>query len=297
MRIAVTGAAGQLAAALLPKLCARVDVTSVIGIDRIPGAFRHAKFTPVTADIRDPRALRVLSEASALVHLAFVLQRGRMPQAEMRASNIDGSRAVLYAARGIERIVHLSTAAVYGSGVDLTEDAPLRPWPRFQYACEKAELESWIARELPHAVVLRPAPILGPHALPLLRQLIRAPLYVRLPDPQPVLQCVHEDDVADAIIAALTSGVGGTFNIAAPDAFALRDLVRSRRPRALAVPLPVARAAVAVAWRMTGWGGEAGWIDAVGQSLTLDCRRAEIVLEWRPRHRRWREIVATLPND
>jgi UDP-glucose 4-epimerase len=295
MRIVVSGAAGRLAAALLPRLCSNADVTRVIGIDRVPASFRHAKFAPIIADIRDAPSLAALHGAGALVHLAFVLQRGRLPLRQMRTSNVDGSEALLAAAAVVDvpRIVHVSTAAVYGAGNDLTEDAPLAPWPRFQYACQKAELETWIAREVPQAVVLRPTVILGPNAQPLLRQLIRAPFYVRLPDPQPRLQCVHEDDVADAIVAALAARVRGAFNLAAPQSFALRELVRWRRPHALGLPLAVARVALALAWRATGWGGEPGWLDGVSASLTLDCRRATAALGWQPRHTHWREIVAT----
>ncbi len=294
MHIVVTGAAGRLAAALLPSLCARADVTSVVGIDRLPFAFRHAKFTPVVADIRDARSIHELREASALVHLAAILQRGRLSLAAMRAGNVDGSETFLSAAGNVDRIVHVSTAAVYGSGENLTEDAPLVPWPRFHYACQKAEVDTWIPHELPHAVVLRPTIILGPNAQPLLRQLVGAPFYVRVPDPQPRFQCVHEDDVAQAIIAALSLRVRGAFNLAAPESFALRDVVRSSQPRAVGVPRTIARAALALAWRSTGWGGELGWLDGVGASLTLDCRRAAATLGWQPRHTGWREIVATL---
>ncbi len=295
MRVVVTGAAGRLAAALLPKLCANPAVASVVGLDRVPPSFAHAKFSAVTADVRDAQAGELLRNASALVHLAFILQRGRMSLKEMRSSNVDGSKAMLASARRMDRIVHLSTAGVYGSGEDLPEQAPLSPWPRFHYACQKAEIEAWIARELPHAVVLRPTLILGPHAQPLLLELIRSRFYVRLPDPQPLLQCVHEEDVTDAIIAALVSKVNGAFNLAAPEAFALRDLVRWCRPRAWGVPLFAARAAVTLAWRTTGWGGEPGWLDGIGESLTLDCRKAASALHWQPRFRHWRQIVAASP--
>ena len=295
MRIVVSGAAGRLAAALLPKLCANRDVTDVVGIDRVPSPFRHAKFASLIADIRDPSARNALRGATSLVHLAFVLQRGRLRLQEMRDNNVEGSEALLAAAAatGVPRIVHLSTAAVYGSGNDLDESAPLAPWPRFHYACQKAELEAWIARELPQAVVLRPTIILGPNAQPLLRQLIGAPFYVRLPDPQPRLQCVHEDDVADAIAATLEAPVRGAFNLAAPQSFGLRELVRWSRPRALGLPPAVARGALELAWRLTRWGGETGWLDGIGASLTLNCRRAAVSLSWQPHHTDWREIVAT----
>jgi nucleoside-diphosphate-sugar epimerase len=294
VRIVVSGASGRLAAALVPKLCANPDVTEVIGVDRVPPPFGHPKLASISADIRDPSARSILRGAASLVHLAFVLQRGRLRLQEMRDNNVEGSETFLAAAaaKGVERIVHLSTAAVYGSGSDLTEDAPLAPWPRFHYACQKAELDTWIARNLPRAVVLRPTAILGPNLQPLLRQLFAIPFYVRLPDPQPRLQCVHEDDVADAIVAALAMPVRGAFNLAAPQSFAVRELVRWRRPRALGLPLVLVRGGLELAWRATGWGGETGWLDGITASLTLDCRRAAATLSWQPRHTNWREIVA-----
>ena len=295
MRIVVSGAAGRLAAALLPRLCADPDVTAVVGIDRVPSMFCHPKFQPVIAEIRDAPAHAALRGATGLVHLAFEVLRGRLPLQEMERANVEGSCAFLAAAAaaGIRRIVHVSSAAVYGQGSELDETAPLAPLPRFQYACQKAAVERWVARELSQAAVLRPAVILGPNALPLLRQLAAAPFYPRLPDPQPRFQCVHEDDVADAIVAALKRSVAGAFNLAAPRSFTLRELVRSRRPRASGLPLTFVRAGVWLAWRATGWGGETGWLDGLTSTLTLECRRAQAELDWRPRYADWREIVAS----
>jgi UDP-glucose 4-epimerase len=296
MRIVVSGAAGRLAAALLPRLCADPGVTGVIGIDRLPSAFRHPKFQGVVAEIRETSARAILHGAAGLVHLAFELLQGRLALQEMERANVDGSRAFLAAAAaaGIPRIVHVSSAAVYGHGSDLSESAPLAPLPRFQYARQKADVERWIARGLSQAVVLRPTVILGPNALPLLRQLVTVPFYVRLPDPQPRAQCVHEDDVADAIVEALKRPVTGAFNLAAPRSFTLRELVRARRPHAPGLPLAVVRGAAWLAWRTTGWGGETAWLDGLISTLTLDCRRAEVELLWRPRFTDWRDIVATL---
>ena len=211
----------------------------------------------------------------------------------MARTNVVATQALLSAAAdaGVPSIVHLSSAAVYGQGIDVTEDAPLTPLPRFHYALQKAQVESWIVRNVPHAAVLRPTIILGPHAQPLLKQLAAMPLYVRMPDPQPRLQCVHEDDVAQAVTLALKCGASGAFNVAAPSSFSFRELVHARRPRASGVPLPIARIALTLAWRATGWGGEPGWLDGISGSLTLDCRRARAVLGWRPRHAAWREIV------
>ncbi|MBU6485847.1 MAG: hypothetical protein KGR23_13750, partial [Betaproteobacteria bacterium] len=56
MRVVVTGAAGRLARAVLPRLCADPAIGSVTGIDRILPAFSHPKFEPVVAGIAERAA-------------------------------------------------------------------------------------------------------------------------------------------------------------------------------------------------------------------------------------------------
>jgi UDP-glucose 4-epimerase len=278
MRVCVTGAAGHLGRALLPGLCAASWVKSVIGVDRVSPVFRHPKFRPVVTDIADPEALAAAGRADALVHLAYIVLRGRTSRDEMRRVNVAAAQAIIAAAAG--RVVVLSSAAVYGSGEGVTEQAQLAPLPGFLYAENKAELERWIALHAAQAVVLRPHIILGPHALPLLRQLAAMPVYPRVPDPQPRLQCIHETDVARAILAALRSNSAGAFNLAWPEPFAWRSLARTSHRRTIGLPLPWLRAALWLAWRVGGWGGEPGWLAGAARSLTLDCTRARDELGW-----------------
>jgi UDP-glucose 4-epimerase len=283
MRVCVTGAAGHLARALLPSLCAATWVESVVGVDRVQSQHRHPKFTAVTDDIAGAETLRAVGRSDALVHLAAIVTRGRTPVPEMRRVNVQAARSVIgsVAASGA-RVVVLSSAAVYGSGEALTERAPLAPLAGFLYGQTKAELERWIETHAPRAAVLRPHIILGPNALPLVRQLVAMPVYPRLPDPQPKLQCVHEADVAHAILLALRSDASGPFNLASPVSFAWKALAHERR--AIGIPLPALRAALWLAWRVTGWGGEPGWLAGAARSLTLDCTRARDVLGWAATH-------------
>jgi nucleoside-diphosphate-sugar epimerase len=213
----------------------------------------------------------------------------------MAATNVDATKALLSAAAdaGIESIVHLSSAAVYGQGTDLTEDAPLAPLPRFAYARHKADVDRFIAATLPQVAVVRPTIVLGPNAQPLLKTLLALPFYLRIPDPQPRLCVVHEDDVASAVLLALDRRARGPFNLAAPSSFSVRDVVRARHAWAPGVPAVLARAALEAAWRTTGWGGEPGWIDGAAASLTLDCTRARTLLGWRPRHDDCNAIIAS----
>lgn len=285
MRVLVTGASGCLARAVLPALLAHPRVTAVTGVDCRDAPFALERLRSIRADLRNHEALGLLAGHDALVHLGYVVLRGRRTIEDMRSVNIDASIAWLRHAHrlGIARIVHLSSAAVYGSGVALSESAPLAPHPGFQYAAHKAEVEAWLARTVPAAVCLRPHAILGPNAQPLLTWLVRQRACVSLPDPQPLLQAVHEDDVARAVVAALDGHAAGAFNLAAPQACSFRSLVRARHRVILPIPRWAARAALSVAWRLTGFGGEPAWIDALQRPLTLDCRRARDVLGWTPR--------------
>jgi nucleoside-diphosphate-sugar epimerase len=295
VHVVVTGAAGRLARAVLPRLCEHPAVERITGVDRVFTAYRHARFTARVGDVRDRATREALRGADALVNLAFVLLRGRMPLAAMAATNVDATKALLSAAAdaGIESIVHMSSAAVYGQGTDLTEDAPLAPLPRFAYARHKADVDRFIAATLPQVAVVRPTIVLGPNAQPLLKTLLALPFYVRIPDPQPRLCVVHEEDVASAVLLALDRRARGPFNLAAPSSFSVRDVIRARHAWATGVPAMFARAAVEAAWRSTGWGGEPGWIDGAAASLTLDCTRARTLLGWRPRHDDCNAIIAS----
>jgi len=285
MRVFLTGSASHLAQVLLPKLCAWNEVESVVGIDLRPAIFSHPKFTHHAADIRGPEAEGLMRGCDALVHLAFVVLRGRMPEAEMRDINVRGTRHVFEtaAAQGLRRLVHLSSAAVYGHGEALAETAPMRPLPGFFYGAHKAAIEAWMERALPQAVRLRPHIILGTHCQPLLRAILRQPFYVALPEPQPRLQCVHEDDVAEAILASLFSEASGPFNLAAPGDYSVREAIQARHRFAMPLPFAVAKGALRAAWRINGFGGEPAWLDGIRRSLTLDCERARTNLGWVPR--------------
>lgn len=295
MNILVTGSASCLARVLLPLLCELPGVTRVTGIDLRRTAFSHTRFRALDADFRSPGVSALLPSQDALIHLAYVVLRGRMDEAAMRAVNVDGSFALLQAAQaaGVARIIHLSSAAVYGSGVNLDETAPFSPLPAFSYGRHKAELETRLDAAVPACVRLRPHVILGPQAQPTLRQILRLPCYLRIAGTQPELQCVHEADVATAILGCLQSGARGAYNLAAPDVWTLRDMMRRRH--AVCLPLPVAAAwsALTAVHAATGWGGEPGWLDGLRNTLTLDCSRAARDLGWTPRHSAVETFAAT----
>jgi UDP-glucose 4-epimerase len=299
MRLLVTGAAGRLGRVLLPRLLENPRITAVHAVDLNPVPLAHPRLFPVQADIRDPACLALLEHADALVHLAFVLMGGGLGRARhdretVRAVNVAGSRLLIGAAvdAGLERIVFVSSAAVYGAGPHLpalvTEDQPLRPLPGFAYAEDKAAVEGWLDEleaRYPylHLVRLRPHVILGPNAHPFLNRLLHQPFVPALPRPLPLIQCVREEDVAEAVCLGLHSAARGAFNLAADPPMSLRAMIREHRRFTLPVPLFVLSAAHRIAWQFTAAVGEPGWIRGLRHSLVLDTRRAREELGWTPR--------------
>ena len=283
MKVFVTGSSSRLAAALLPRLCDEPGIEQVTGIDLAAPNYRHAKFRASLMDFRSPELESVVQGHEGFVHLGFVVLRGRMPEQDMFDINVTGSLKAFHSAHraGAHRLIHLSSAAVYGGGVHLREDAPLQPLPGFLYGQHKARLERLLELEFPGCVRLRSHVILGPGAQPLLRQLLNQPFYVRLSEPHPLLQCVHEDDVARAVCSALLRDVHGAFNLATEDSFTFRDALRRRHWLTLPLPPAAAKAGVRLAWNFSGWGGEPAWVDGLTRTLLLNCRRSALELGWR----------------
>ena len=166
-----------------------------------------------------------LAGAGCLVSLAV----GPCPEPEPAgaAGRLAALRQALDAASaaGVRRLVHLSSAVVYGAAADndvpLTEDAPVRPDPSFAWAVELAEAERLVAEWRDGdperaAAVLRPALVVAPSDGGFLPQALGG-----LSGPTPAgesrpVQFVHVDDVASAVVLCATSPspVDGPLNVA-----------------------------------------------------------------------------------
>lgn len=296
MKVLVTGSASHLARVLLPVLCAETDVSHVVGVDLRPSGFLHAKYAEVRQDVRSPELGEQLRDIDAVVHMAFVviphsLGRERRRRDLIHDINVNGSANVFTLARaaGVLRIVHLSSAVVYGAWPDnpplLDESTPRRAMCGFAYAEDKVAVEEWLDQFETEAstttvVRLRPHAIIGPHAQPLLGWLLRQPFYPWLPDPQPLTQCVWEGDVATAIVAGLRHSGSGIFNIAADPPLSFRDMQRAGHALALPLPFALARALHRGLWHISGIAGEPGWMDGMRYSLAVDSGNARRRLGW-----------------
>ncbi len=293
MRVFVTGAAGRLGRVLLPALLGDPRVAGVVAHDlRWRAPVQHPRLTILSGDIRDAGWCKQAARCDVLVHMAFVvieshLGRRRHDRALAHAINMGGMKNAIAAARAAgARLIHLSSASVYGGTIQVAcEDDPLRPPAGFGYAHDKRDAEALIVEAQAHglhAVRLRPHIILGPHAQPFLRALLRAPFYAQL-TPPPLLQLVHEDDVVDAILLSLETPLQGPVNLATEDALSFEAMQRLWHAHPMGLPPSIARAALRFSFRVLGIGPHPAWSEALGQSLVVSTALARNRLRWQPR--------------
>jgi nucleoside-diphosphate-sugar epimerase len=295
MKVFVTGASGSFAAALLPMLCDSAEIESVTGLASRKTGFEHPKFRAVQADLADSSAMTGIVGHDALVHIAsYDSAPHENPDDGIEASVRPAHRLfqAAHAARA-RRLVHISTAAVYGPVVHANEQSPLRPLAGFAYAEQQARLEALLALDFPHCVRLRPHLIVGPNAHPSIRKILHQPLYPRGSEPDALFQCVHEQDLAGAVLLCLRSRAQGAYNIAAEESFTLRDAIRARRGFSLGVPSNAARSALRLATRFLGYELDPIWIERAAHTVLINCRRAMAELGWRTRYSAQQALAST----
>lgn len=199
----------------------------VIGIDRraFPGKPKdvvHHQF-----DLRRKKTRDVFRSGGvrAVVHLG-VMHDPRASRKDHYSWNVVAFQKLLeYCAQyGVPKLVLLSSANVYGPSPDnpqfLTEDAPLLGAQSFSEIRDLVEVDMlaqsffWKHPEI-ETVILRPCHILG--------TVRNAPSnYLRIGRPialmgfDPMVQGIHERDVARALRLALAPGVRGIFNLKGP---------------------------------------------------------------------------------
>jgi nucleoside-diphosphate-sugar epimerase len=272
--VVVTGASGFVGQRVVARLAARPDVERIIGVDVVPNPSLDPAVEHLVIDLaRDPaaspdRLSATLEGAGSVIHLAWshaVSARGDRPGGVDGSANLLSLRRVLEATTvlGVSRLVHLSSATVYGAWPDnpvpLAEDTTIRPNPGFAFAAEKAEAErlvrEWAEQRPGRSVaVLRPSVTVGA-AGPALYRALAGTRVPRPVDAARPMQFLHVDDLADAAVFAWERQLSGVYNVA-PDGWlgedTARDLVGGMAR--LALPSVVIRSLGGWGWRILGAG-------------------------------------------
>ena len=302
MRVAITGATGNVGTALLRALADEPAVEGIVGIARRRPSAQFPKTTFVQADIARDDLAPHFEGAGCVVHLAWLIQPSRDRQTTW-STNVLGSRRVFEAtaAARVPALVYASSVGAYSPGPkDRTVD---ENWPTDGiassfYSRDKSDVESIldrIERDHPELRVVRLRPsLIFQRAMGvevkklftgrLLPHRLLAPGRIPfVPDtPRLRFQVTHTDDVADAYRRAIVGDARGAFNIAAEpvlDPDALAELFGARK---LPVPAGLLRGLVAASWRARLQPTPEGWVDMGLQTPLLDSTRARTELGWEP---------------
>ena len=269
----VTGATGFVGSAVARVLLARGHALRLLvrpGGDRRNIAGLPAELAE--GDLLHPDSLaRAVRGCRYLVHVAADYRLWVPDPTGMMRANVDGTRALLLAARdaGVERAVYCSSVAalgLVGDGTPGTEETPNDPakvigaYKQSKHRAEQAVL-ALVREEGVPAVVVNPSTPVGPRDIkptPTGKMVLdaaagRMPAYV-----DTGLNVVHVDDVAEGHALALERGrVGEAYilggeDLGMPALLALIDDAAGRRPtRRVRLPhgllYPVALGAEALA--------------------------------------------------
>jgi nucleoside-diphosphate-sugar epimerase len=172
--VLVTGGAGYVGAALVPRLLERGYKVKVLdlylfGENVLDSVKDNPSLEQIKGDIRDEEGLKsVLHGCDQVIHLACISNDPsfELNPALSRAINYDAFRPLveISKASGVRRFIYASTSSVYGvSDADnVTEDHPLVPitdYNKYKGLCEPILLE----HQSPDftTVVIRPATVCG----------------------------------------------------------------------------------------------------------------------------------------
>jgi dihydroflavonol-4-reductase len=275
VRALVTGATGFVGSAVARRLLRdghHVRVLARAGSDR--RNLQGLDVEVVEGDLTKPSTLLPACDScDALFHVAADYRLWAPDPSELYRANVDGTRAILEAARrvGVPRIVYTSSVATLGIPKDGTPGSEITPvsvddmighYKRSKFLAEE-EARKFAAEGLP-IVIVNPSTPIGPYDIKptptgrVVRDAMagKVPAYV-----DTGLNIVHVDDVAEGHWLAFERGVVGERYVLGGFDMSLREVLteiadivgrsppKIRLPHAVVMPI----AYVSEAWaRLTG---------------------------------------------
>jgi UDP-glucose 4-epimerase len=302
MRVAITGASGNVGTALLRSLAGEETVTSILGIARRRPEGSFAKTEWAAVDITSDDLVAHFEGAGCVVHLAWLIQPAR-DRRKTRLTNVEGSRRVFEAVAQarVPALVYASSVGAYSPGPKdrhVDESWPTGGVRSSFYSRDKADVEHLLdvfEGDHPEVRVVRLRPSLifqramGTEAMRLFtgrllpnRLISRGRIPIIPETPGLRFQATHADDVADAYRRAIVGEARGAFNLAAEPVLDPDRLAGLFGARKIRVPASALRALVAASWRLRLQPTPEGWVDMALKTPLLDSTRAREELGWRP---------------
>ncbi len=242
--VLVTGAAGSLARRVIARLHGQYNVIAVdfrrkVETDAGIPSYKVDTYKRGFEDIfRNHRI-------DTVIHIGRIFTHEYDRQRRYNA-NVLGTKKLLDLCRkyAVKQVIIHSTYFVYGASAYnpalLDEDAPLKASEVTQDLVDSVEVESlaqiymWKYPEL-HITILRPCNVLGPGVQNSMSLLLSRPLAPVLVGFSPLMQFLHVDDMADAMMVAFEGNQPGIYNVAPDDWVAYQVALKQSGCRRLPV--------------------------------------------------------------
>jgi UDP-glucose 4-epimerase len=290
--VLITGIAGNLGRAVAKQLHLE---TEVIGVDRRPFPDKPKDVEHHQLDLRKARVddLFRRRRPEALIHLG-ISHDPRMPFSEAHNFNVVGTQKILdlCVRHGVKKVVVLSSANVYGplpnNSNFLAEETPLMAADRFSGVRDLIELDMyaqsfvWRHPEV-ETVILRPCNIVGPTVRNAPSNFLRLLRPLTVMGFDPMIQLIHEDDVAGALLRALRPGSRGVYNVVGPGEVPLSAVLRELGREPMPVPDFLLRPTLRRLFKAGVVSFPPEELDHLQYLCVVDGSRARRELGWTPR--------------
>lgn len=284
--VLLTGADEPLGRLVLKRLA------STPGVGRILAAGKGKKVKTLKVSPTSEKILGTLRDekVDTIVHVALTPAKGRDENVFER--NVLGTMTLLGAAAEakVRQVVLRSSYTVYGPLYNnpnyIPEGRRVRLSGKSQFQRDVAEMERYAQDFLKHfpgtqLTILRFAPILGPGSdSPFMKYLHQDACPVILGF-DPLLQLLHEEDAADAVVAAANADVSGAVNVAPDGVVPLLKILRYLKKEMLIVPHLPMQASEKLLAALRTLPFDAGFLRF---ACCLDNARMKDELRFAPRH-------------
>jgi nucleoside-diphosphate-sugar epimerase len=300
-RILVTGGAGFLGINLIRYLLVRGYRPISLDLEAFDYSDVKDRVTIIQGDIRDPDTVALaVAGCSAVVHCAAALPL--YPPQDIYTTDVEGTRIVLAQAEaaGVERVVHISSTAVYG----IPDHHPLLETDRLEgvgpygQAKIQAEMVCLEARARGLVVpILRPKSFVGPERLGVFTLLydwaIEGRNFPMIGRGRNRYQLLDVEDLCEAIVLCLTlpaERVNDTFNIGAAEFETMRQDYQAVLDAAGHGKRIVGFPALPMIWTLRvlerlGVSPLYKWVyETASKDSFVSIEKARQTLDWQPRH-------------
>ncbi|HET9410604.1 MAG TPA: NAD-dependent epimerase/dehydratase family protein [Candidatus Dormibacteraeota bacterium] len=266
-RILVTGVARWWGALVVQRLVEDPDVAEVIGIDIREPRYDLGRADYLKLDIRHSLIGKLVRAVGidTVVHTLTRIDSFDMDPGRAHEMNVIGTLNLLAGCAGadspVRRFILKSSGHVYGSRFDLPtnirEDHRLDSNSRHQFVRDIVEVESYVrdfATRNPSIdiLVLRFSNSLNPQEPQPLARYLDLEIVPTVAGYDPALQLIHRDDCVEAMVLATKRGPAGAYNIGAPGAEPLTNLLDHAGKMHLPLIPPVGIELAAYAMRKSG---------------------------------------------